>query len=65
MQVMARRDEEAVDIAFLNAVFFSVELALDGVKLAGASGACDKINASVVGDDCFSAGTSASIQSSL
>ena len=46
-RLLPGRREEAVDVAFLNAVVVRVELALDGVKLAGASGPCDKVDAGI------------------
>lgn len=39
--------EEAVDIAFLDAVVFLVELALDRVEFAGASGTGDEVDSCV------------------
>ncbi|MNF70986.1 hypothetical protein D3C84_529210 [compost metagenome] len=38
---LARGGEEAVDILLLDAVVLGVQLALDGMKLTGALGACD------------------------
>lgn len=43
--------EEAVDIAFLDAMVFRVELALDRVKFTGPARSCDKVDAGVVGTD--------------
>ena len=43
--------EEAVDVTFLDAMVFRVELALDRVKFPGASRACDQVDAGVVGTD--------------
>ncbi len=43
--------EEAVDIGFAHAIVGCVTFALDGVVFLGATGACDEVNAGVLGGD--------------
>ena len=45
---LARGSEEAVDIRFLNAVFFIVKFALNGVQLVGATGSSNEVDARVL-----------------